>query len=812
MKGIIKKVLTTMGAFCLTAGVLSINAGCGEKTLSGIYSRYFTTGAMVAINLDSTNTLGYEDDVLKQFNSFTAENEMKWVYTENKYGQFTFEKGDHLIEKAKSLGAKVRGHALVWHESCPDYVIEDNDPAKTLFYIQEHVKNTVKHFGHDTVYVWDVVNEAISDSADPNQIYRTGRSDTKKSPMYDIFDPTGKATACPVFIETAFRTARETDSQIKLYYNDYSLINPVKRVKCIKMLQDMIDKDIPIDGVGEQAHYSIRSFDPEQFEQMIIDITSLKKKDGTPLKMSITELDLSIYENDMEDEKELTDELLKLQAQVYSKIYEICRKHSDVIENVTTWGIGDDHTWLTAKAGTGKRVDYPLLYDYFGDPKPCLDAIKDFNYKVKVSDEIKSIDYYNVYEGKNDEFHFGKWYSSDDKQLKIAESESANDGATKISFSKVSDYNEAISSIAGSFSDFKYVNFKLSGSSTVTVNGSEKQTDLSMMAQINYNVDEKTSDKVIGEETFVVSATPTTYTIKLPSEKHCYLDLIDSVWLFPEPGSKNDASSRTFYKGNFYVYDAWFSKNVPAGVKEEDVISPIASASTVRETKLVAGKTNWYNETDWTQYKLSKSTNPDYLVDIKSSQVAEWGYVSVQLSDFKLTDNKLEFTFIDNMNGEKPSLSYIRFRLRGAQIGMFNDGANTYMKYKDKDLIDWINDGHTNEEYVQSVDGGATTVASEVLADGKIKYVITYDITREVQALKNQDAIIFNGDKCDLRLVILCESLGFSREMNKSYSAKYPSDYDALYKTEGKAGTEVPFDKKFNITVCNVRTYGTEAG
>lgn len=806
---------------------------CTNRKLSSIYRKYFKTGAMVAINEEADDKLGYEDKILKEFNSFTAENEMKWKYTEPNAGEFTFEKGDILCEKAKKLGAKVRGHALFWHESVPTYLSAKTSKSAVLEAIESHVTETVSHFANkfgDTVYCWDVVNEAISDSSKEDIIYRSGKSgDGQKSPIYDIFDPTGKETKCPEYIVKAFETARETDKNIKLYYNDYGLINPVKRKKAMKMLQDMLDNDVPIDGVGEQAHYDIRNFDPVAFEEMLEDLTSLEKSDGTHLKVSITELDLSIYDGGYsggEDEMDpyASENLFKLQAEVYAKIYEICRKYSKDIESVTTWGIGDDHTWLDKN----NRKDYPLLYDFAGEPKLAMQAIKDFNYKVEIDKDLKELDYFNIYDGKKSpsEYHIKNWDADEEKGVTAT---TADDGSIEVAFNKKTDYNQAECSLAGYFSDFSYLNFKLSGQTKIKSGGEVQTKPVALEAQIKFNVSESKYDQVIGEMPFEVGNEETIISIKIPSKKTCYMDLIDSILLFPEPGSQNvaTASGTVTYSGSFTIYDAWFSKELPDDVKKDNILEPSGSSSVVNETALKAvGKDTWYNETTWTNYNISWSNNPEYLVDIssKAQGVAEWGYVSVQLTDVKETDTQLKFVFVDKMDSNnKPTVSYIRFTLRGSPDKVVDDGVNTYMQYHDEYLKEWINDGHVSkytnntedttydslftEDYVQSKDGGANRVEAEKVADG-IKYTVIYDIDTEIVRMFKKGYIDTSSSGYGLRLAILIESLGYSNGDKTDYTLRYPSDYDTNYGTEGLAGkAAVPKDGKFKISVVEVDTY-----
>ncbi|MGN0822400.1 MAG: hypothetical protein ACI4NG_01370 [Candidatus Gallimonas sp.] len=347
--------------------------------------------------------------------------------------------------------------------------------------------------------------------------------------------------------------------------------------------------------------------------------------------------------------------------------------------------------------------------------------------------------------------------------------------------------------MAGRFGDYKYVNFRLAAKSG---------TSMLLMAQINYFLDGSKADKCIGEESFELTDTEKTVCIKIPSAKSLQMNLVNEVWLFPEPGEKSGGGNT--FKGTFYIFDAWFSKSAPQGVAEADIIKPSGEGSAVSEKAYKrTGQSTWYNETSWT--KINAKLSNEGLINIKSSGAATWAYVSVQLDDFEFTDNKLSITFIDHMaarDPSKPSVQYIRFRLRGSMRGMLNDGVNTYMTYWDKDLMDWINGGYENENYTQSAEGGPSEVKSEVVSDG-IKYTLVYDVDQEIKYLKDRGGIDLNG--YGLRLVMLIETVGYSAGDGKDYSVKYPRDYP----DEALRGTAVPVDKAFDLTVTEVRTYSS---
>jgi len=52
------------------------------------------------------------------------------------------------------------------------------------------------------------------------------------------------------FIEKAFRMAHHIDPNMKLFYNDYNLLDPTKQDKAFRILKGLLDKGVPIHGLG----------------------------------------------------------------------------------------------------------------------------------------------------------------------------------------------------------------------------------------------------------------------------------------------------------------------------------------------------------------------------------------------------------------------------------------------------------------------------------------------------------------------------------------------------------------------------------
>ena len=324
----------------------------GIPSLREIYQDYFEIGAAVSIAGWSSKTIDTHQDLIKKhFSSLTAENEMKPDALQPRQGQFNFSDGDKMVDFALSNGMKVRGHTLVWHAQTPDWffrdkdgnridqkaVITEEDRQLVIERLENHIETVMKHYA-GKVYAWDVVNEAISD--DGRYILR------QDSPWFRILGED--------FIEIAFRKAHEVDPTAKLFYNDYNIERVYKRGRTIQMLKSLLDKGVPIHGVGIQGHWSVND-SIEEVEQAI------KMYADLGLEIHITELDIGI--------KDVSEASLARQAEYYRKVFAMFKKYSDVITSVTLWGISDQATW--------RPNDNPLLFDKNKEPKPAFWAIVD---------------------------------------------------------------------------------------------------------------------------------------------------------------------------------------------------------------------------------------------------------------------------------------------------------------------------------------------------------------------------------------------------------------------------------------------------
>ena len=355
-------------ALALTMGANTGFAQSGETGLKDAYKDYFSIG--VAVNMRNISNPEQIAIIKKDFNSITAENDMKPQPTEPAYGQFNWENADKIANFCRSNGIKLRGHCLMWHAQIGEWMYKDEKgdlvSKEKLFQNMKHPITAIVERYKDVIYAWDVVNEAISDGG-----WQGGRrgmgehpSPYRNSPLYQI--------AGDEFIKKAFIYAREADPNVLLFYNDYNAADPGKRDRIYNMVKSMKEEGVPIDGIGMQGHYNVYGPSMEDVDAALTKYSTIVKH------IHITELDIRANQemggqlNFSRDGGNISQVVKTLQEDQYARLFKVLRKHKDVVDNVTFWNLSDRDSWLGAR-------NYPLPYDENYKAKRVYSIIKDFD-------------------------------------------------------------------------------------------------------------------------------------------------------------------------------------------------------------------------------------------------------------------------------------------------------------------------------------------------------------------------------------------------------------------------------------------------
>lgn len=344
-----------------------------SPTLRGVYKDDFLIG--VALNRGQVNGRNEKagEIAARQFSTISPENDMKWQSLHPQPDRYDFRAADAYAEFAKKHDMALIGHTLVWHSQTPSWVFEGEGgkPAtreELLKRMRDHIHQVAGHL-KGKVKGWDVVNEALSDG---------GPDILRDSPWRRIIGDD--------FLDHAFRYAKEADPKAELYYNDYGLENERKRANCVKLLKGMLERKVPIDGIGTQSHFQLNNPSLSEVEKTIKEFSDLG------LKVMITELDVDVLPSrgnagiaDINRREQgdaslnpytagLPDDVQEKLARRYADLFEVYLRHRKNITRVTFWGLDDGTTWLNGFPIRG-RTNHPLLIDREMKPKPAFFAV-----------------------------------------------------------------------------------------------------------------------------------------------------------------------------------------------------------------------------------------------------------------------------------------------------------------------------------------------------------------------------------------------------------------------------------------------------
>lgn len=327
-----------------------INDNADKQTL-----RYYADTNDKHVGVALCTYKGYQSDRDEsglQFNMMVAENEMKMDALQPQRGQFNFGSADNLVSFAQKNKMTVRGHCLVWHQQQPEWLSSDgkkNDKnwsrTEALMIMKDHITNVMRHF-KGKVMEWDVVNECLDDD----------QSIIRSNPEgYTLRQNVWQRAIGDDYIDSAFVYARQADPTALLYLNDYDveMQGKAKAVAFYNLVKYLQKRNIPIDGVGLQCHFSLGDVDSIKLEKTI------RRFGDDKMKCIITELDMGVPSTSAKD--------LEEQARNYRVITDIML-NNDNCPHMVIWGIKDNDSWRSSSN--------PLLYTAGLSKKPAWYAVR----------------------------------------------------------------------------------------------------------------------------------------------------------------------------------------------------------------------------------------------------------------------------------------------------------------------------------------------------------------------------------------------------------------------------------------------------
>lgn len=285
----------------------------------------------------------YAQLLLREFNSVTPENAMKFEVIHPEPGVYDFSGADAIVEFAGRHGLLVRGHTLVWDNQLPPWIVNgEYTREEWIAILRDHIHTVVGRY-RGRVAAWDVVNEAFS---------REGA----------LFNTHWLRVIGPEYLALSFQWAHEADPDALLFYNDNGGEGLTRQSEAIyALMQGLLAAGVPVHGVGMQMHTTLETA-PTPHELA----ANMERLAALGLQVHITEMDVRTQYSSASDEEKLL-----AQAQVYQNVLGVCLSAANCTL-FATWGINDAHSWIRWYTGND---DMPLLFDRESKPKPAYEAL-----------------------------------------------------------------------------------------------------------------------------------------------------------------------------------------------------------------------------------------------------------------------------------------------------------------------------------------------------------------------------------------------------------------------------------------------------
>lgn len=294
------------------------------------------------------------DAVLQDCDMVTPEVDLKWAAIQPARNRFNYRPVDELIAFSTDNRLRVHGHTLLWEQSIPDWARADLAQDEPDWDVVGGYFRAVLGRYSGAVDTWDVINEPIETSH---------RADGLRANSF-------LRAFGPDYIPRALREARAAAPRARLLLNEYSFEygNPVdeaRRNAMLRLLGKLRAADIPLDGLGMQAHLDLakgplatRAL--RRFMQNVADLG---------LDLYVTELDVR--------ERNITLPVAKRDQLVAdeTKRYLAAVLDQPAVKGITTWGLSDRYSWLIPPRADA--VNRGLPYNSDLQPKPMYFVLRD---------------------------------------------------------------------------------------------------------------------------------------------------------------------------------------------------------------------------------------------------------------------------------------------------------------------------------------------------------------------------------------------------------------------------------------------------
>ena len=327
---------------------------------------------------------------------------------------------DDKISWAVKNKMKIKGHPLLWHESLPKWVINNDDPEELEKIIYKRISDLI--LSYPEIKYWDVYNEAIAPFKDHVTTSGVTRWIEHKGGIY------------PAMLEL-YDFVNQIDSS-KIYTNNH--YHP-KDPEFFKLNKFFIDQEVGFQAIGMQAH--MQTQDNVLEEQEIIELIDSFAPMGKNIQFTeVTVTSSKLFKNWKDHQiflnkrkearkkgKQLTlpslEERENYQSAYIKDLYTLLFSLPS-ISSVTMWNLTDRNAW---RGHAGGVLDQELK------PKKAFYTLKNLIKETWTTKIEKEIDL-------NKEFHFTGFYGMYEGTIKVGnklykfsfDHEKENDNVIKI--------------------------------------------------------------------------------------------------------------------------------------------------------------------------------------------------------------------------------------------------------------------------------------------------------------------------------------------------------------------------------------------
>jgi endo-1,4-beta-xylanase len=303
----------------------------------------------------------YRAAIIANCQIIVPEGEMKWPDIHPARAEYRFEAADALVDFARQNEIGIRGHTLAWYGALPAWTAAIDSRAEAERELVDHIETVVSRY-RGSILSWDVVNEPLAD-------WPIDAASLRPSVWMQQLGPD--------YLPVALRTTASADPQARLVLNEYDLEYKgpryeARRKALLELLRSLRDRDVPLHGIGLQAHLlADHAIDRDGLQDLLAEVKKLE------LDVLITELDVI--------DRELPGKMSERDAMIADFAGQFLESVCDVVrpKAILTWGLSDRYSWVPTYF---KRHDgmpnRPLPLDADFRRKPLFDVIDEFRHKV----------------------------------------------------------------------------------------------------------------------------------------------------------------------------------------------------------------------------------------------------------------------------------------------------------------------------------------------------------------------------------------------------------------------------------------------